>query len=76
MAILLKKAVRRCLLGVFLSQLTFMGVLALKSVTSDEDDELGLQSNYVSMVIKVTPLLFLTLAIYWWFKYGYEKEVL
>lgn len=53
-----------------------MGVLALKSVTSDEDDELGLQSNYVSMVIKVTPLLFLTVAIYWWFKHGYEKEVL
>lgn len=68
-------AVRRCLLGMSLMQLTMyvcpclmsrMGVLALKSTTNTARDD-SYWSSYVSYVLYTMPLLFLTFALYWWY---------
>jgi hypothetical protein len=67
-------AVKRCLIGMVLMQLTFMGVLALKS-TPSKDKLVTLvavgvdsDSSYVKYVFLVFPLLFITAGLHWWFR--------
>ena len=72
-------AVKRCLVGCVIMQLTMMGVLALKSVPAHERGlmrgDVGVMmewkmsgwSGYVSMVIAVLPLLIMTMALFWWY---------
>lgn len=62
-------------------QLTMMGLLALKSIDSSEN-ELQIEkikapgwSGYAQMVFGVGPLLLITLTVYWWLKQGYEKQI-
>ncbi|KAI8922345.1 hypothetical protein DFJ77DRAFT_495618 [Powellomyces hirtus] len=79
-------AIRRCLAGIFIMQLTMMGVLALKAGSGinghPDDDERSMRSDdksklhwsgYVQMVVGVAPLLIITGLIFWWFKHGFEK---
>jgi hypothetical protein len=83
-------AVRRCLFGMILMQLTMMGVLALKSVPqkvgklgTDEIfwelirlDKVGSSwFTYLSMVLAIMPLLVFSMGIFWWFNRGYDLEV-
>ncbi|KAJ3029460.1 hypothetical protein HK097_005786, partial [Rhizophlyctis rosea] len=81
-------AVRRCLWGITLMQLTMMSVLAIRAGTAPDKDkngghkpafadrEEGLRwTAYVQMVVGVGPLLVMTGFVYWWLKHGYEKEV-
>ena len=63
-------------------QLTMMGVLALKAIGLDDHHTRLVSlakppawSGYAQMVFGVGPLLFITLAVYWWLKQGYEKEI-
>lgn len=62
-------------------QLTMMGLLALKSIESNENSlEISKLktpgwSGYAQMVLGVGPLLLITLTVYWWLKQGYEKQI-
>ncbi|KAJ3392635.1 hypothetical protein HDU92_008269 [Lobulomyces angularis] len=58
-------AVKRCLGGMIIMQLTFMGVLSIKA------DSL----EYISFILSVLPLLLITITMFWWFKNGYEKQI-
>jgi hypothetical protein len=58
-------AIRRCLVGMSLMQLTMMGVLALKSTSSNAKDD-TYWSSYISYVVYTMPLLLMTVALYWW----------
>ena len=63
-------------------QLTMMGLLALKSIESNENNLVVSTiktpgwSGYAQMVFGVGPLLFITITVYWWLKQGYEKEII
>ncbi|KAI8901652.1 hypothetical protein BC833DRAFT_655373 [Globomyces pollinis-pini] len=70
--------VNRCLLGLFIMQLTMMGVLALKSVDDDNVRETSSEkawSGYAQMVVGVAPLLFLTFFIANLLQQAYEKQI-
>lgn len=71
--------VNRCLVGVFIMQLTMMGVLTLKAVESKNSHfafytEKG-WSEYAKMVVGTAPLLFLTYSIYDILRKAYEKQI-
>ncbi|KAJ3167517.1 Ribonuclease H2 subunit A [Irineochytrium annulatum] len=76
-------AVRRCLAGIVIMQLMMMGVLAITSgkpasesgeTPFVEDEPLKIPA-YVQMVVGVVPLLFISLALFWWFKEGYDPLI-
>ncbi|KAJ3399596.1 hypothetical protein HDV05_001688, partial [Chytridiales sp. JEL 0842] len=83
-------AVRRCLAGLVVMQLTMMGVLALKYRTSEQVDVKSVErergfveilmdppawSAYAQTVACLLPLLGLTFLLYAWFREGYDKLV-
>ncbi|KAJ3104134.1 hypothetical protein HDU97_009485 [Phlyctochytrium planicorne] len=79
--------VRRCLSGVIIMQISMMGVLAFKHGVKDKAARLSSMgtllftstapewSGYVQMIVGVIPLFFFSLAMFWWFREGYEKLV-
>jgi hypothetical protein len=70
--------VNRCLAGVFISQLTMMGVLALKYLEEGPEatvTDYSSWSGYAKMVIGVTPLLFITVFVYSMLSFACEKHI-
>jgi hypothetical protein len=70
--------INRCLAGIFVMQLTMMGVLALKS--GEPSDTMAMSaaeqwSEYAKMVIGVIPLLLMTYLVYSLLKQAYEKQI-
>ncbi|KAJ3217944.1 Radial spoke head protein 3 [Dinochytrium kinnereticum] len=71
-------AIRRCLSGLMIMQISMMGVLAFKHGNKDPATFTLMApewSGYVQMIVGVFPLLFCTLALFWWFREGYEKLI-
>ncbi|KAJ3111868.1 hypothetical protein HDU96_005264 [Phlyctochytrium bullatum] len=83
-------AVRRCLTGLIIMQVSMMGVLAFKfggkstgavivdaaaAAAGPATTAAPAWSGYVQMIVGVLPLIICSLGMFWWFREGYEKLV-
>jgi len=68
--------INRCLFGIFVFQLTMIGILCIKNSIQFDTTNKNYQSSIYGFLkmIYMLPLLLSTFFVYWWFKQSFEKH--